>query len=131
MLVKVTAHHKAEVKPLAVVHDEIVALLKQERGVAAAKAAAEAAVAKLDAGEKLDAVAKTLGMHGRAGAVRRPWRSVDSGRTAHRDLRRAASRAATPVIKSATLDDGSTAVFVVTRTRVGRRRRQPALVTSR
>ena len=30
------------------------ALLKQERGVAAAKAAAEAALAKLTAGEKLD-----------------------------------------------------------------------------
>ena len=50
VLVKVTAHHKAEVKPLAVVHEEIVALLKHERGVAAAKAAADAALAKLDGG---------------------------------------------------------------------------------
>ena len=48
VVVKVTSHHKAAVKPLDVVRDEIVALLKQERGVAAAKAAAEAALAKLD-----------------------------------------------------------------------------------
>jgi peptidyl-prolyl cis-trans isomerase D len=59
VLVKVTAHHKAAVKPLAVVHDEIVALLKHDRGVAGAKAAAEAAMAKLVAGQKLDELAKT------------------------------------------------------------------------
>ena len=52
VLVKVTAHHKAVVKPLDRRHDEIVALLRQERGVAAAKAAAEAALAKLDGRRK-------------------------------------------------------------------------------
>jgi peptidyl-prolyl cis-trans isomerase D len=126
VLVKVTAHHKAAVKPLSVVKQEIVELLKQERGVAAAKAAADAALAKLVAGEKLDALAKTLNI-----AVE-PARFVSRGdpsipaalRTA---IFEAARPAATPVIKSATLDDGSTALFVVTRTRVADTSANPTL----
>ena len=78
VLVKVTAHRKAEVKPLAQVHEEIVALLKQERGVAAAKAAAAALLPKLEAGEKLETLAPELKRHRRPGAVREPRRSVDS-----------------------------------------------------
>ncbi len=126
VLVKVTAHHKAVVKPLTVVNDEIVALLKQERGVAAAKAAADAALAKLAAGEKLDALAKTLNI-----AVE-PARFVSRGdpsipaalRTAIFEAPRPTE---TPVIKSATLDDGSTALFVVTRTRVADTSANPML----
>jgi peptidyl-prolyl cis-trans isomerase D len=126
VLVKVKAHHKAEVKPLAVVHDEIVGLLKLERGVAAAKAAGEAAVVKLVAGEKLDALAKTLGI------ASEPARFVSRGdpsipaalRTA---VFEAPRPAATPVIKTAALDDGSTAVFVVTRTRVADAGANPAI----
>jgi peptidyl-prolyl cis-trans isomerase D len=126
VLVKVTAHHKAAVKPLTVVHDEIVALLKHERGVAGAKAAAEAAMAKLVAGQKLDELAKTWN------ALAEPARFVSRGdpsipaalRTA---IFEAPRPTATPVIRTATLDDGSTAVYVITRTRVADAGANPAL----
>ena len=126
VLVKVTAHHKAAVKPLPVVHDEIVALIKQERGVAAAKAAADAALAKLTAGEKLDGLAKSLGITAEpAHFVSRGDPSIPAAlRTAIFDAPRPAQAA---VIKSASLDDGSTALFVVTRTRVADTSANPTL----
>jgi peptidyl-prolyl cis-trans isomerase D len=127
VVVKVTAHHKAVVKPLEVVHDEIVTLLKQERGVAAAKTAAEAALAKVTAGEKLETLAKTLNV------TAEPARFVSRGdpsipaalRTAVFEAPRPTSQ---PVVKSASLDDGSTVVFVVTRTRVADTTANPTLV---
>jgi peptidyl-prolyl cis-trans isomerase D len=127
VVVKVTAHHKAAVKPLEVVHDEIVALLKQERGEAAAKAAAESAVAKLAAGEKLEALAKTANVTAEpAHFVSRGDPSIPAAlRTAIFEAPRPTD---TPVIKSAKLDDGSTAVFVVTRTRVADTNTNPTLV---
>jgi peptidyl-prolyl cis-trans isomerase D len=126
VLVKVTAHRKATVKPLTVVKDEIVALLKQERGVAAAKAAADAALAKLAAGEKLDALAKTLNIDVEpARFVSRGDPSIPAAlRTAIFEAQRPTE---TPVIKSATIDDGSTALFVVTRTRVADTSANPTL----
>jgi peptidyl-prolyl cis-trans isomerase D len=126
VLVKVTSHHKAEVKPLAVVHEEIVDLLKHERGVAAAKAASEAALAKLTAGEKLDAVAKSYGET--AEPARFVARSDPSIPAALRtSIFEAPRPAAAPVVRSAALDDGSTAVFVVTRTRVADGGANPAM----
>ena len=127
VVVKVTAHHKAAVKPLDVVRDEIVALLKQERGEAAAKAAAESAVAKLAAGEKLETLAKTFNV------AAEPARFVSRGdpsipaalRTAIFEAPRPTDK---PVIKSASLDDGSTAVYIVTRTRVADTTTNPTLV---
>ena len=123
VVVKVTSHHKAAVKPLDVVRDEIVALLKQERGVAAAKAAAEAALAKLAAGEKLEMLAKALNVSAEpARFVSRGDPSIPAAlRTAIFEAPRPTDK---PVIKTATLDDGSTAVFVVTRTRVARHHHQ-------
>jgi peptidyl-prolyl cis-trans isomerase D len=126
VLVKVAAHHKAEVKPLDVVRDEIIGLLRQERGVAAARTAAEAAVPKLVAGEKLDALAKTMNI------ASEPARFVSRGdpsipaalRTAIFDAPRPTS---TPVIKTASLDDGSTALFVMTRTRIAEAGTNPTL----
>jgi peptidyl-prolyl cis-trans isomerase D len=127
VVVKVTAHHKAVVKPLEKVHDEIVALLKEERGAAAAKAAAEAAVARLTAGEKLEAVAKASNI------TAEPARFVGRGdpsipaalRTAIFEAARPTDK---PVIHSVPLDDGSTAVYVVTRTRVADTTTNPTLV---
>jgi peptidyl-prolyl cis-trans isomerase D len=127
VLVKVTAHHKAEVKPLAQVRDEIVGLLRHERGVAAAKAAAEGLVAKLDSGEKLAALASGLK------ATDEPARFVSRGdpsipaalRTAVFEAPRPEGK---PVVRTASLDDGSSAVFVVTRTRVGDSSANPQLV---
>jgi peptidyl-prolyl cis-trans isomerase D len=126
VLVKVAKHRKAEVKPLPDVQGEIVTLLKQERGVAAAKAAAEAAVAKLVAGEKIDALAKSLKV------TAEPARFMSRGdpsipaalRTA---IFEAPRPTAAPVVRTATLDDGSAVVYVVTSTRVADAGTNPAL----
>jgi peptidyl-prolyl cis-trans isomerase D len=126
VIVKVTAHHKAATKPLDVVHDDIVALLKQERGVAAAKAAAEAALAKLEAGEKLDTLAKTLNVT--AEPARFVGRGDPSIPAALGTAIFEAPRPDKPVMKLASLDDGSTAVFVVTRSRVADTTANPTLV---
>jgi len=116
VLVKVTGHRKSAVKPLAQVREEIVTLLKEERGEAAAKAAAEALLPKLEAGETLEALATAQKI------TVEPARFVSRGdpsipaalRTAVFEAPRPAAKS---VIKSATLDDGSTVVFVVTRSR--------------
>lgn len=126
VIVKVTGHRKAEVKPLADVHDEIVALLRQERGVAGAKAAAEGAVTKLAAGESLDAIAKAWNI------APEPARFVSRGDPSMpAALRTAVFEAPRPegknVARSATLDNGSSAVFVITRTRVGDTSANPQL----
>jgi len=126
VLVKVTAHHKAEVKPLTAVHEEIVELLKHERGVAAAKAASEAALARLTAGDKLDAVAKTYNV------AAEPARFVGRGDPSipaalRTSIFEAPRPAAVPVVRTAALDDGSTAVYVVTRTRVSDAGANPAM----
>ncbi|MEO8064348.1 MAG: peptidyl-prolyl cis-trans isomerase, partial [Pseudomonadota bacterium] len=117
VLVKVTAHHKAEVKPLTVVHDDIVALLKQERGAAAAKAAAAAAIPKLEGGDKLDALAK--GWNVTAEPARFVSRGDPSIPAALRTAIFEAPRpdAAKAIVKSASIENGS-AVFIVTRVRV-------------
>jgi peptidyl-prolyl cis-trans isomerase D len=62
VLVKVLDHHKPEPKPVAEVHDAIVAILKKEHGSDAALKAAQAAQAKLDGGASFDEVAKELGL---------------------------------------------------------------------
>jgi peptidyl-prolyl cis-trans isomerase D len=127
VVVKVTAHHKATAKPLEVVRDDIVALLKQERGVAAAKAAAEAALVRVNGGEKLEPLAKSLNVSAEpARFVSRGDPSIPAAlRTAIFEAPRPTDK---PVIKSATLDDGSTAVYVVTRTRTAETAINPTLV---
>ena len=126
VLVKTTAHHKAEVKPLAEVHDQIVALLKHDRGVAAAKAAAEAARKKLDAGEKLETVAADSKVTAEpARFVGRADPSVPAAlRTALFDAPRPEAK---PVARTASLDDGSSVLFVATRSRVGDTSANPQL----
>jgi peptidyl-prolyl cis-trans isomerase D len=127
VLVKVTSHHDAAVKPLAEVHDEIVALVRHEHGVAAAKAAADAAMAKLAGGEKIEAVAGELSVTAEpAKFVSRGDPSIPAAlRTAVFEAPRPADK---PVVKSATLDDGSSVVFVVSRTRVADTSQNPQLV---
>ena len=126
VLVKVTEHHKAEVKPLAAVHDDIVALLKKERGVAAAKAAADAALPKLEGGAKLDAVAGDWGVAAEAARfVSRGDPSIPAAlRTAIFEAPRPAAK---PVIKAAALENGS-AVFIVTKSRVSDTSANPQMV---
>jgi peptidyl-prolyl cis-trans isomerase D len=126
VLVKVTAHHKAEVKPLDQVRADIVTLLKPDRGVAAAKAAAEELEKKLEGGEKLATAA------GQSKVTVEPARFISRGdpsipaalRTAVFEAPRPEGK---PVVRSASLDDGSTAVFVVSRTRVGDTQANPQL----
>jgi peptidyl-prolyl cis-trans isomerase D len=126
VLVKVASHHKAALKPLAEVRDEIVALLRQERGVAAAKAAAEAALKILEGGEKIEDVAASLGIAAEpARFVSRGDPSIpDALRTAVFEAPRPADK---PVVRQASLDDGA-ALFVLTRTRVTDISANPALV---
>ncbi len=126
VLVKVTAHHKAEVKPLTVVHDDIVALLKQERGAAAAKAAADAALPKLEGGAKLEALAGGWGVAAEAARfVSRGDPSIPAAlRTAIFDAPRPTAK---PVIKSTSLENGS-AVFIVTKSRVSDTSANPQMV---
>ncbi len=128
VLVKVPqgAHHKAAVKPLPEVQAEIVELLRHERGVAAAKVAAEEALKKLEAGEKFEDVAKSLGVTADpAHFVSRGDPSIPAA------LRSAVFEAARPtdkpVMKVASLDEGS-AVYVLTRTRIADTSANPALV---
>lgn len=117
VIVKVASHHKAEVKPLAQVRDEIVALLTHERGVAAAKAAVDAAVAKIEGGEKIDAIASGWSVTAEpAKFVSRGDPSIPAAlRTAAFEVPRPDGK---PVVKTATLDDGSSVLFVISRTRV-------------
>lgn len=126
VLVKVASHHKAEVKPLAEVRDEIVDLLRHERGVTAAKAAAEEALQKLEAGEKFDDVAKGFGVTADPPHfVGRGDPSIPAAlRTAVFDAPRPTDK---PVMKVAKLDDGS-AVFVLTSTRIADSSANPMLV---
>ena len=126
VLVKVASHHKSAVKPLPEVQDEIVDLLREERGLAAAKAAAEEALKKLEAGEKFEVVAKSLDV------AAEPARFVSRGdpsipaalRTAVFDAPRPTDK---PVLKVAALDEGS-AVYMLTRTRTADPNANPALV---
>jgi peptidyl-prolyl cis-trans isomerase D len=126
VIFKVREHHKSEVKPLAEVREEIVELLRDERGTAAAKAAAEAALKRVQDGEPLEAVAKNLGV------TADPARFVGRGDPSiPADLRSAVFEAPRPsdkpVIDMESLDDGSSAVFVLTRTRVADASANPAM----
>ena len=127
VLVKVTSHHKAAVKPLADVHDEIVTLVRHDRGVAGAKAAADAAVAKLTGGEKIESLASSLAVTVEpAKFVSRGDPSIPAAlRTAVFEAPRPTDK---PVVKATSLDDGSSVVLVVSRTRVADTSQNPQLV---
>jgi peptidyl-prolyl cis-trans isomerase D len=62
VLIKVLNHHKPAPKPVASVHDEIVAAIRKERGNEAAAKAAEASRARLAEGTSFDQVVKDLGV---------------------------------------------------------------------
>jgi peptidyl-prolyl cis-trans isomerase D len=126
VVVKVAKHSESAVKPLDAVREEIVALLRQERGQAGAKAAAEAAIAKLTAGETLETVAGTLNTQAEPPRfVSRADPSIPAAlRTAIFDAPRPDAK---PVIQTTALDNGSTALFVVTRTRTADTSANPML----
>jgi peptidyl-prolyl cis-trans isomerase D len=66
VLVQDLAHALPAAKPLAVVHDQIVAILRKQQGTQAALTAAQAAVKSLQSGKDFDAVAKDLGVSAEA-----------------------------------------------------------------
>jgi peptidyl-prolyl cis-trans isomerase D len=66
VLVKDLSHARPAPKPLAMVHDQIVAALRRESGSQAAMAAAAAAAKSLQAGKDFDTVAKELGVSAEA-----------------------------------------------------------------
>jgi peptidyl-prolyl cis-trans isomerase D len=126
VIFKVTGHHKSEPKTLETVRTEIETLLRQEHGIAAAKAAADGAVKKIESGDKLEAVAQTLGV------AAEPARFVSRGDPSMpAALRTAVFEAPRPegksIVRTTTLDNGATAIFVITRTRVGDSGQNPQL----
>lgn len=62
VVVRVLDHRKPEVSPLAAVREAVLAALREERAVAAARRAAEDAVRRLEAGAAVDAVLAGLGV---------------------------------------------------------------------
>jgi peptidyl-prolyl cis-trans isomerase D len=66
VLVQDLAHALPAAKALAVVHDQIVAILRKQQGTQAALTAAQAAVKSLQSGKDFDAVAKDLGVSAEA-----------------------------------------------------------------
>jgi peptidyl-prolyl cis-trans isomerase D len=66
VIVKVRAHTKAAIPPLASVRDKVVAAAQRDGASAAARAAAEAAAARVDGAAAFDSVAKSLGVSAEA-----------------------------------------------------------------
>ncbi len=119
VIVKVLEHRKAAPKPLAEVRDEVIAALRLQRAAEAARAAADAALQRLEAGESLEAVAKTLGVTAEpARFVGRvdpsvPANVLEAAFAARRP------QAGKPVVQAVTLDqDGGAALMVMTQARV-------------
>jgi peptidyl-prolyl cis-trans isomerase D len=119
VIVKVTEHRKAAPKPLADVRDEVVAALRKQKATEAARAAAEAALARVRAGEALPEVARAYGVP--AESPRFVGRGDPSVSAKVLEAAFAARRPAPgkPVADAVTLDqDGGAAVFLLTQARV-------------
>jgi peptidyl-prolyl cis-trans isomerase D len=117
VLVKVLDRKKPEPKPLADVHDSIVATLKKQNGTDAAMKAADAAKAKLDSGTPFDEVAKQLGVTAEpARFVGRTDPAVPAQiRSLVFDVPKPGDK---PVYRALKLDNGGAAVVAVTKLRV-------------
>jgi peptidyl-prolyl cis-trans isomerase D len=104
VVVKVIEHRKPEPKPLAAVRDEIVAELRREQGLSAARARAEADLARLAVGEPFDAVTRGAKVEGPAFIGRNDPAAPAPLRVAAFEAKRPASGAVTHFL--ATLPDG-------------------------
>jgi peptidyl-prolyl cis-trans isomerase D len=115
---QVLKHRPAALKPLEEVRASIVTVLERERGQKAALAAAEAAVAKLAAGETFDKVA--AGLKAKAEPARFVGRGSPDLPVEIRDAVFAAVRpvAGQPFRKALQIEDGSVALVEVTGSRV-------------
>jgi peptidyl-prolyl cis-trans isomerase D len=117
-LIQVVSHTPASTKSLAEVKDTITAAIRRERGAAAAKVAADAAVARLKTGEKLDAVLS--GLKVKSDPARFVARSAPDLPVQLRDAAFAGLRptADKPHVEAVTLDGGAVALLAVTGSRV-------------
>ena len=116
VVVKALDRHSPQPKPLAEVHDAIVAILKKQNGADAALKAAQAAQAKLEAGASFDDVAKELGLT--AEPARFVGRSDPAVPTPIRSLAFDVPKPADkPIYRALKIDTGA-AVVAVTNTRV-------------
>jgi peptidyl-prolyl cis-trans isomerase D len=115
---QVLKHRPAALKPLEEVRASIVTALERERGQKAALAAAEAAVARLAAGETFDKVA--AGLRVKAEPARFVGRGSPDLPVEIRDAVFAAVRpvAGQPLRKALQIEDGSVALVEVTGSRV-------------
>jgi len=118
VLVKVLDRKKPEPKPVAEVHDTIVATLKKQNGSEAAMKAAEGAKAKLEGGASFDDVAKELGITVEpARFIARTDPAVPAQiRTTVFDLPKPSGDK--PVYRALKLDTGGAAVVDLTKVRV-------------
>jgi peptidyl-prolyl cis-trans isomerase D len=117
VIVKVLDHHKPAPKPLATVRDQIVAGLRKERGTEAARAAAEAATRRLEAGDSFEQLAKSIGAT--AEAARFIGRGDPSIPAQIREFVFSAPRprAGKPVYRAIALEQGGAAIVAVTQSR--------------
>jgi peptidyl-prolyl cis-trans isomerase D len=116
VLVKVTDHKPPQPKPVAEVHDGIVAALKKQRGSEAALKATQDAQAKLTAGTSFDDVARQLGVSSE------PARFIGrTDSTIPADLRdfvfKAPKPTGKPIYKALELQTGGAALVALTRMR--------------
>lgn len=118
VIFKVLAHHPPAPQPIASVRQEIVDAMTKAQSSAAARAAADAAVKRLQQGDSFDAVAKSLDVTAMPAAY--IGRSDPQVPAQVRDAAFAApSPAGKPVYQALTLDDGGAALFAVSAVKPG------------
>jgi peptidyl-prolyl cis-trans isomerase D len=125
VVLRVTDHKTPQQRPLAEVRDEILARLREDQSRAAAASAAQALVARINAGESLATVAASVGAQPAAAqpVTRRGPTAVDAPpmvpelvKAAFGAPRPASGKSSTGV---ATLASGDSAVFVVSAAQPG------------
>jgi peptidyl-prolyl cis-trans isomerase D len=118
VIFKVLEHHAPAPQPIASVHDEIVAAIRKSESTSAAKAAADDAVKRLEAGAGFDEVVKTLGVSAAPAAY--IGRSDPQLPAQVRQAAFAAPRpAGKPVYRALALDNGGAAVLAITAIKPG------------
>jgi peptidyl-prolyl cis-trans isomerase D len=112
VIFKVLAHHAPAPQPLASVKDEVVAAIRKSESMAAAKAAADEAVKRLQGGASFDEVAKGLGVTAAPAAF--VGRSDPQLPVQVRQAAFSAPRpGAQPVYRALAMDNGGAAIVAV------------------
>lgn len=110
VVLKVLDHHPSAPQPIASVRDEIIAAIRKSESTAAAKAAADDAVKRLEAGASFDEVVKSLGTNAGPAAYfgRRDPRLPAQVRAAAFAAPRPGDK---PVYRALAMDQGGAAVL--------------------